>query len=174
MKKIGIDLDTTLNNLSEDWLRLYNEKYNDNLPEFKHWDCTLDVKTECGNKIFDLIKTPNFFYNLKLNDNAYDVIFELSKGFELYIVTAYFSETCVDKTNWVRKHLPYFDIKNIIFCNNKSLLNLDYLIDDGGHNIEGFKQKGIVYDMAYNRYLVDEYTRVKNWLDIKDFFDKEK
>ena len=171
-KKIGIDLDSTLNNLNEVWLDRYNKDYNDNLKEFERWDATYGIKPECGVKIYDYLKEPGFFYNLDIRPNAKRVVDLLSKKYDLYIVTAYQAPTCVDKTNWIAKHLPSIDCRNIIFCNNKSVLNLDYLIDDGPHNILGFKQRGIIFDMLYNRHIKLNATRdrVKGWNEIEKFF----
>lgn len=172
MKKIAIDLDTTLNNLEEVWLNRYNEDYDDNLKEFGHWNVEKNIKKECGIKIYDYLLEPNFFYNLNIKPNAKNVVEKLNNKHELYIVTAYHPATCVDKVKWVNKHLPFFNSKNVIFCNNKSLINADYLIDDGPHNILGFKQKSIIIDMPYNRHvkLNDRRVRVNNWLDIKKYF----
>lgn len=173
MKKIGIDLDSTLNNLTDVWIELYNKDYNDNLEYFLNWDSHNDVKSECGKKIYDYLLIPQLFYNLDINPNAKDVVEFLSKHYKLYIVTAYIPTSCNDKVNWVKKYLPEFDINNIIFINDKSILELDYLIDDGPHNIEGFKGKGIIYDRQYNKYLGDTYTRVENWKQIEKFFVRE-
>jgi 5'-nucleotidase len=173
-QKLGIDLDTTLNNLNEEWLRRYNDDYDDNLKEYPTWDINKWVKPECGEKIFNYLHEPNFFYNLGIRENAKEVFEFLSNYFDIYIVTAYSVDACVDKVRWVEKHLPNFNVENIIFCNDKSVLNLDYLIDDGPHNIVGFKQIGIIYDMSYNRYLKNcDWTilpRVCDWLDIKNLF----
>ena len=175
-QKLGIDLDTTLNNLIDIWLERYNKEYGDKLKEYPTWDIDKWVKPECGKKIFNYLHEPNFFYNLDIRENAKEVIEYLSKHFDIYIVTAYTADTCFDKARWVNKYLPNFDIKNIIFCNDKSVLNLDYLIDDGPHNIVGFKQTGIVYDMPYNRYLENydwlTFPRVYDWMDIKNLFIK--
>lgn len=175
MKKqtLGIDLDSTLNNLDEVWLKLYNHDYNDNLTDWNNWNINEIVKRECGEKIFDYLRIPGFFYSLDIRPNAISVIDKLIEKFDIYIVTAYIPETCVDKTNWIKKYLPKIKPENIIFCNNKGLLNLDYLIDDGPHNIECFKQKGILYNMPYNSYLGDKYTRVNNWLEIEDLLINE-
>lgn len=170
-QKLGIDLDSTLNNLEEIWLKKYNEEYKDNLKEWSTWHIHNHVKPECGKNIFKYLHEPNFFYDLDIRENAKDVFEYLNEYFDIYIVTAYTVDTCVDKVNWVKKHLPTFNIENVIFCNDKSVLNLDYLIDDGPHNILGFKQIGIVYDMSYNINLPSNYLRVKNWLDIKTLFE---
>ena len=96
-----------------------------------------------------------------------------------YIPSAYVAEACLDKVNWIKKYLPNIKTENIIFINDKSLIDLDYLIDDGPHNIQSFSplKEGIIYDMPYNRYLeydaFQKWPRVKNWLEIKELFEKE-
>ena len=169
-RTLGIDLDDTSNNLCDVWIERYNKDYNDNITEFWDWDCTKCVKPECGEKIYDYLSEPLFFYNLGIKDNAREVIDLLFEEFEIYIVTSYRAKTCVDKTNWIKKYLPNIKVENIIFCNNKGLLNLDFLIDDGLHNIEAFKQKAIIFNHAHNKDYNGDEVRVNNWLEIKELF----
>lgn len=175
-RKLGVDLDSTLNNLAEVWLERYNKDYNDNLTQWDCWNVVECVKPECGKKILDYLHEKDFFLNLGVRDNAIDVLDYLSKYFEIYIVTAYSPDVCSDKAMWLKKHFPFIKQENIIFINDKSLLHLDFLIDDGPHNIEDFKYGlPIVYDMSYNEYLEDYnvFPRVKNWLEIKQWFRDE-
>ena len=139
MKKIGIDLDSTLNNLTGVWLNMYNNEYNDNLPYFSEWFMDKEVKRHCGKKIYDYLHLPKLFYDLDINPGARETVEFLSEHYELYIITAYIPSSCLDKVNWVKKHLPNFKIENIVFVNDKSLLELDYLLDDGPLNIISFK-----------------------------------
>lgn len=175
MKSVGIDLDCTTNVMLEPWLDRYNKDYNDNITVMPKWNLQNYVKPECGPKIFDYLHEPGFFYNLDIQKDAIEVIEWLYSNYDVYIVTAYTSDVCVDKTNWIKKFLPFFDVEKIIFCNNKGLLNLDYLIDDGGHNIEAFKQTGIIYDYPHNHELdsVKYPNRVHNWKEVREFFELE-
>lgn len=174
-KKIGIDLDTTLNNMEEVWLQKYNKDYNDNIKFFRNWDIHKEVKKECGEKIYEYIHEPKFFYNLNIKPKAKETIDYLSKHYELYIVTAYTADVCQDKVSWILKHKLKIKEKNIIFINNKGILDLDYLIDDGPHNFDNFKGVGIVMDMMYNKHIKTDYNRVRayNWADVKKFFEIE-
>jgi len=178
-KKLGIDLDTTLNNLNEVWLERYNQDYGDNLTEWIGWDIHNHIKSECGHKIYNYLKEPDFFYNLDIRENAAEVIDYLLEYFEIYIPSAYVAEACLDKVKWINKYLPNIKTENIIFINDKSLLELDYLIDDGPHNIQTFSpfKDAIIYDMPYNRYLDHDgfqtWPRIKNWLEIKELFENE-
>lgn len=175
LKKIGIDLDSTLNNLEVVWAERYNKDYDDNLKDWTKWELDEVVKPECGKKIFNYLREPGFFYNLDIKEGAKDVVDFLSKHYELYIVTAYIPETCLDKANWVKKHNLDVSQKDIIFINDKSLLELDYLIDDGPHNFNKFKGTGILFDMPYNQHLEESPVlyRVKTWKDILEFFIEE-
>lgn len=174
-KSIAIDLDSTLNTLDNEWMALYNKDYNDNIQreDMYDWDIAKYIKPECGDKIQDYLFTPNFFLNLGVQKDSQEVTKFLSNYFDLYIVTAYHWKVCLDKAEWIIKHFPHINPKNIIFCNNKGLIKTDYHIDDGGHNLEAFTGIGLCYDAPWNRYLKDKYPRFKNWLDIKDYFKNE-
>lgn len=175
-KKIGIDLDATLNNLHDTWLELYNKDYNDNLgiSDMIKWDIQDVVKPECGSKIFNYLLNPGLFYDLSIVEGAKEVVEFLAEHYDLYITTAYTAETCLDKTRWVQKQKLSVYKDNIIFINNKSLLDVDYLIDDGPHNFKDFKGIGVIFDMPYNKTLSgDKLVRCKGWHEIKDFFESE-
>lgn len=176
-KTIGIDLDSTLNTLDKDWLDIYNEEYNDHLTvkDIKSWNTYEYVKPECGKKIYEIFNRPGFFRNLGIREHAKEVIEEMiSHGHKIYIVTAYHPEICMDKANWLKEHLPLLDIQNLIFCNDKGRFSGDFLIDDGGHNIEAFASSNpngipLVYDgpCPWNHYLGEKFPRVKSWPDIR-------
>lgn len=174
-KKIGIDLDEVLNNMGDVWLAKYNKDYSDNLPFWSSWNVLECVKPECDSKIYDYLSEPNFFLNLEAKENAFEVIEWLKENFELYVVTAYSKYPLQDKRMWLEKFFPNIPKDNVIFINNKSLLDLDYLIDDGPHNIENFKKTAIIFQKEYNQHLVEtgNYPVVKNWLEIKEYFSEK-
>jgi len=169
---IAVDLDSTLNNLNEVWIKRYNELYSDNLKQFDNWDVTLSVKPECGGKIFDILGEKNFFYNLGIREFAPIVMEYICRYYDVYIVTAYTASTCVDKVKWVEKYLPFFDKKKIVFCNDKHLFNADILIDDAPHNLEAFPNRTVCFDMPYNKNVICDY-RAKDWKDILFIVNEE-
>ena len=118
---IAVDLDSTLNNLNHVWIVRYNQMYNDTLDCFSEWNVLNCVKPECGNKIFDILLSKDFFSNLGMQSGADEVMERLCKEHDVYIVTAYTVTTCVDKVKWIRKYLPFFDIKNVVFWNDSRL-----------------------------------------------------
>jgi 5'-nucleotidase len=166
--KIGIDLDCVLNNLNEKWIDAYNKNYNDTLTieDIHSWDMTKYVKSECGNEIY-------FFLNDKLLEtlsplpDAIDITKELLQKHDLYIVTATHYTNVRVKVEWIKKFFPHIKQNKIIICDNKSLINVDLLIDDAPHNILDFPRKTIVMDYAWNRDLPNKYPRAKNWREIE-------
>jgi 5'-nucleotidase len=166
MLKIGIDLDDTINNLVFVWLSRYNSDYNDNLKidDIKSWD--VGSYSKIGKDFYKYLGDEKLFKSLDINKGAAEVIKILCEVHEVYIVTAnasYNKGVCDDKVNFIKKYMPFFEIKNIIFIQNKSLLNLDILIDDGLHNFEGFKGIKIVFDRPWNRVYNEEHYRIKSW-----------
>lgn len=172
--RIGVDLDTTLNDLEIAWLERYNNEYGDCLtPEdMTAWDVNTYVKPECGMKIYDYLDEPGFFRHLGIKPGAREGMHYLWEHFEVYIVSAAHPNTVADKWGWIREHLPFIPYEHFISLTNKDLLKLDYLIDDGPHNIEQFSGTGIVFDMRYNRHLPSHHPRFSNWQQIRQYFEK--
>lgn len=165
--RIGIDCDDVLNNLVEFWLSRYNSDYNDNIKieDIKSWN--IGDYTKAGKDFYKYLEDGETFKNLSIKDGAAEVIEKLCENNEVYIVTAnasYNTGVCDDKVNFIKKFMPFFPIKNIIFINNKSLLDLDVLIDDGLHNFEGFKGVKIVFDRPWNQGSKNKYDlRINGW-----------
>jgi len=174
--KIGIDMDSVLNNLEEVWLNSYNEIYKDSLKlsDITEWSWHKVVKKECGEKIYDLLKVPSLFQYLSVKKNAIEVVSKLiRKNYDIYVVSASYPENILDKAKWLRKHFPFIDEDKYCFMNHKELLSsLDFLIDDGPHNIEKFPNKIIAFDAPYNQKINrQDVIRVKNWDEIGSYFN---
>jgi 5'(3')-deoxyribonucleotidase len=176
--KIGIDLDDVLNNLVNVWIKKYNKFYNDKLKieDIKTWD--IQEYAKHGIKIFDILKEPGICYNLDPQPNSQKVIDFLQNHADVYIVTATYPDNFLDKVKWLNRYFPSIKINDIIICHNKSLLELDYLIDDNPKNMIGLKGKGILFTKPWNLYLDDleldfDYIRKDNWIDIGKYFAEQ-
>lgn len=98
---------------------------------------------------------------------------------ELYIVTSPYigHRFCeVEKRDWIKKHLPFFPQRDVVFTAHKHLFDVDVLIDDKRENIEKFSEtreygKVIVYAHKYNK-IFDNMSeslciyRHDNWREI--------
>jgi 5'(3')-deoxyribonucleotidase len=172
--KVGIDLDMVLNTLNCKWVRQYNETYNDNLTleDIKSWGIEEYVKPECGMDIFKILAIPGFFKDLEVQPNSQEIVEWLQENYEIYVLSASHYAVCGDKGSWLQEKFPFIPYHNIIFCHNKSLVHLDYLIDDYGKNLETFTGQGLLFDSHHNQ-AENRFPRMKDWLEVKEYFEKE-
>jgi len=177
--KIAIDLDNTINDLMTPWLAWYDEKYDDGLSidDITDWDITRFVN--CGDEIYDFLSIPGSFLNTLIQPGAASVMEWLNDRFDTYIVTACTfngknGRVFEEKSTWIQNHLPFINLRQVIFAHDKSVIDADYMIDDGLHNLRNFRGTGIVFDRPWNRktLIYRIYRRVYNWLDIKWYFDR--
>lgn len=172
---IGIDLDSTINNLETEWFADYNRLYDDCITEeqLTDWNMVHILKQECGTKIFDLL-TPDLFARCAPRQDSVEVVQSLSEKHDVVIVTACFPNTFDAKRDWVRKYLPFLHKDNFIGAFRKELVRMDVLIDDGLHNFcygRNGTKLNIVYDRPWNRvYDTAKWlhipVRVFNWQEI--------
>ena len=172
--RIAIDLDDTLSEFCDSWIGLYNEIYDDNVKpsEVMGWDIENYCKKCTKQELYDLLGIKNFFYEVKPIPYAKTVIDKLKKyGHEVFIVTAYYPSSVIDKVRWLSEYVG-ISHEDIIFCNKKHLIYADYLIDDGAHNHANFCGKSVVYDRPHNQHMREfEYDiRVRDWKEIEIYF----
>lgn len=69
------------------------------------------------------------------------------------------------KLEWLRRNMPWFDLKNFVAIHRKSLLQGDILLDDGPHNIQEWTasaRPAVVFDAPWNKSCKAPH-RVKHW-----------
>ena len=143
--------------------------------------CTEEEKTEYAP---ESMWRDNFFMRLKPMAGAIGAVKKLwdSGLFDIYICSvpvAGLHESYSDKSAWVSRYFPYL-YDRIILCQDKSLLEYDYIIDDNEKWREHAKTKGINPKVrkANQRYhwhkiaedLIDE---VKTDVDFKEIMIKK-
>ena len=103
-------------------------------------------------------------------------------GHELVIATsipeAVHQNAFDDKRKWMRRHFPWFSMKNFIATSRKGLIQGDVLIDDGEHNIKDWVENhnphwspAVVYDAPWNRPTSQAQARVHGWRQILHLID---
>ena len=174
MQRIGIDQDGVVANLHEEWLRRYNYDFNDNLQphQITEWNWHKLTRESCQEKIYTYLDDPEIFANLSVIKGSQEVIYELSKRYEIFFVTAPFNpNNVIPKANWLNKHFPFIPSKNHVFTRNKSIINVDWLIDDKADNFIGLNGEGILFDAAHNQN-EKRYLRMKDWKDVALYFEQ--
>jgi 5'(3')-deoxyribonucleotidase len=99
------------------------------------------------------------------------VLRALVEKYEIFIATAAmeFPNSFGPKYRWLRRHFPFLDPHNFIFCGDKSILLADYLIDDQPRQLLRFHGEGILFTAPHNLE-VSGYRRVNNWLHAEQLF----
>ena len=176
MNKKGIiacDVDWVLAKLTEKWVKYYNTIFGDNLKieDIKSWNILDYVKSEARDFMLNILNIHKFYRDLDVVDNSQRVLEKLSRDYEIIIVTDPFTRMSFkSKYDWLGEHFPFIPARNYVFTGNKSIINADFLIDDGVHNLENFNGYGLLYDAPYNKN-EDRFYKVKNWQDIEHLFD---
>jgi 5'-nucleotidase len=113
----------------------------------------------------------NFFRTMQKNDNSVEVLSELNKKYELFIVSAAmeFPQSLPEKLAWLQEHFTFLTWKQIVFCGSKAVVHGDFMIDDLPHNLERFNGEKFLFSAPHNRH-INHFTRLNNWKEVGDRF----
>jgi 5'-nucleotidase len=173
--RIACDLDDVCACLVEPTLDLYNKEYEDSvtIDNIHTWDMWKYLKPECGVKVYEYIDAVGFFSSLKIFPGCAETLKEIvDSGHEVIIVTATPKKSPTgfyEKSNWVRKNLPFIGFDNIISAKRKDLIRCDILLDDGPHNLEAFPGLTCAFSKPYNMSVKTDY-RVNDWQEFRELF----
>lgn len=109
-----------------------------------------------------------FFRDIHLMPDAQEVIGELYKKYEIFIVSAAteFPNSMSEKLEWLEDYFPYIGWSHTVFCGHKWMIKADYIIDDHEKNLINFTGKGLLFDAPHNQHIVD-FQRVNSWKHIE-------
>ena len=123
----------------------------------------------------------DFLRNMPVIEGAVEGVNRLVEKFHVIIVTARPASTAEETYIWLRKNGFQFHTLLVGNTVDRTLLNIDVLIDDNPHAITGFAMRGglsIVYSQPWNKRLppdADEYIengnimRFEEWSGITRF-----
>jgi 5'(3')-deoxyribonucleotidase len=175
--KIGLDLDSTLNNLDVAWSQWITEHIDPAFTRDRWTKWELHELLPAGRAVYDYLDMTGTFINLVPKEESQAVVRELSEaGHELYVVTACYMKpgrhhVIGEKIEWIAKHFPEIPTHNICIVQNKSLMRLNVLVDDGAHNFEGFSGCPLLFDGPWNRK--DTFwPRVRSWSEAREWFQR--
>lgn len=175
-KRIAIDMDQVLADLTVSFVDLYKTEYNvefDSIEEYLAQKPDFDL-VEVIKELYPLINTYEFFRQIPVMKDAQLVLRELSTDYELYIATAAMEvpNTFQAKYEWLLEHFPFLEPQHFVFCGDKSVIQADYLIDDSIRQLDRFSGTGILYSNSLNEG-DSPYDRVYNWKDVHAYFLNE-
>lgn len=169
---LAIDVDGVVADLHPVWLARYNKDYNDNMTveDWTEWNIENLVKPECGQKIFEYIREPNIYDEVKPIEGALEKIQDLKNYHRIIYVTSSEPSVSGRKYYWLKEHGFVKNRMDYVEALDKTLICARYLIDDDFYNVKNFthgsNRFGILFDQIWNRGQSWKY-RIKGW---KDFY----
>ena len=173
MKRIGIDMDEVIADTLGEVITRYNRDYGtahskSDLVGKRFWET---IPKEHRVKMSEYFVDGSIFEDLPLFDYSQEVVEELTQRYEVFITTAAMEvpSSFNAKFRWLARHFPFLKPSHIVFCGDKSVLAVDYLIDDNVRHFERLQGEGIVFTAPHN---VQEtrYRRVSDWLEVRAMF----
>lgn len=135
--------------------------------EVNNWNLK-GTRAEVIRKYFD---DPEFFKKQKPYPGAQEFVRRLSKKAEIFITTAIPAEAMGIRVSQIKKFFPQITPENIIPVYRKDVINVDFMLDDGGHNILASNAKyPVLLRRPWNQHLtgllaVNTYDEFLNLMD---------
>lgn len=171
MKRIAIDMDDVMADTTSRIVEWYERDFN---VKFNRADLvgkwfTDAIPQEHQPIVQKYSSHPDVFKNLAIIPESQRVIEALCEKYEVFIVTAAiaYPNSYLPKYEWLVKHFPFINIRNVVFCGHKYMIDADYMIDDHPRNLEHFKGKGLLFTTEHNS-LETRFERVDNWFDVEN------
>lgn len=170
---ILIDMDDTIENLLVPWISWLNSKYGTFVKpeEVIDWDIDKFFPTLTRYEVFEPVYTEDFWDMVMPKDGAVEYVKKLiDDGHKVYICTNSNYKTLKSKMDKALfRYFNYLTWSNVIIARDKQMVNADFLIDDGVHNIIGGGYQGILMDAPHNWYFDEKahgVFRAKTWEDV--------
>ncbi len=113
----------------------------------------------------------SYFKRIPIKPNCYAVLKELHKRYEIRVVSCAFAfpNSMNAKLGWLKKHLDFISLNEIIFCGCKADIKGDIMIDDRTENLQKFSGRKYLYTAPHNKG-INRYKRFNSWIDIQNEF----
>ena len=123
--------------------------------------------------VMDRLLSVGFFRNLPVMKDSVDVIREMNKRYEVFIVSAAteFPNSLKEKLEWLEEHFPFLSWRQVVLCGDKRLIKGDYMIDDHVRNLRTFEGKKYLFTSAHNLDIT-EFDRLNDWQEVAEVFLK--
>ncbi len=175
MERVIVDMDEVIADPMGAMISWYNEKYSREVDYQKmlggSW--LRGFPEEHQPMIRERIYAEGFFRHLPVMADSVEVLREINRRYELFIVSAAteFPNSLKDKLEWLLEHFSFLTWKQLALCGDKRLICGDYMIDDHVRNLEHFGGKKYLFTSAHN-ITVTGYDRINNWKEAAEIFLK--
>ena len=168
--RIAIDMDEVMADSLTRHLQLYNDEFGANLrkQDLQGKPLHLTVPEAHRRRIDEIALSDGFFWDLDVMPGCQEVIRQLTERYDVFIVTAAmeFPNSFLPKHAWLQEHFPFLDIRNVVYCGDKSIVDADIMIDDRIRNLEQFEGMRILFSAPHNMN-EKRFLRVNNWKEVR-------
>lgn len=176
---ILVDMDDTIENLTEAWINYANKRFGTavNAADVTTWDPSEAFPTVSHEEMYALLLEDELYETVKPFEDAAHYLQKLiSDGHEVFIVTNSPYQVMKAKMEKVLfRHFPFIDWKHVIITGSKPLIKGDVLIDDGVHNLLGGDYAKLLFTAPHNRSFDAEgngMVRVNCWEETYEVLSK--
>jgi 5'(3')-deoxyribonucleotidase/uncharacterized protein with PQ loop repeat len=171
--RIAIDMDEVIADFRSKHVRAYNEAFNGKLTVGHLGGRPLEevVPESHAEAARQMVLEPGFFADLDEVEGSREVVRQLAERYEVFIATAAMEvpTSFADKYTWLRRRFPFIPPSHVVFCGDKGVLDVDYLIDDTSRHFEHFRGTPLLFSAPHNRD-VTGFRRVDGWDDVRRMF----
>lgn len=117
----------------------------------------------------EYVFTPGFFREAPVMEGSREVLEQLNKKYDLFIVSAAteFPQSLSEKQEWLNEHFPFIQWQQMVFCGSKSIIQADVMIDDHFRNLDPFAGTTLLYSQPHNATQPDgRHRRVHTWAEV--------
>lgn len=168
--RIAIDMDEVIADTLGHVLSAYNEAFGEtltmkDLETHRLEDLVPDDRREALSR---LVLAPGFFRTIPVVPHSQEVVRALTARYEVFIATAAMEvpTSFADKFEWLDEHFPFIPPSHRVFCGDKGVLDVDYLIDDSARQFANFRGTPLLFSAPGNRE-EKGYLRVATWEDVR-------
>jgi 5'-nucleotidase len=173
MERVIIDMDEVIADTMGEMINWYRYKYGKEVDFTKmtagSW--AKGFPAEHLPLIRERLMSPGFFRNLPVMPDSVEVLREMNKVYEIFIVSAAieFPHSLKDKLEWLLEYFPFFTWRQLVLCGDKRMIHGDHMIDDHPRNLVHFPGKKYLYHSPHN-VSVTEYHRLHDWKEAAEIF----
>lgn len=172
MERVIIDMDEVMADTMGAMMEWYKDEYG-NDPDYSKMigSWMLGIPEQHRDVVRERLYSVGFFRHLPVMADCVDVVNEMNKKYEVFIVSAAteFPNSLKDKMEWLNEHFSFLSWRQVVLCGDKRMIAGDYMIDDHTRNLVHFKGKPYLYSTIMNAH-EEGYNRLKNWKEIAAVF----
>lgn len=150
------DVDGVVADLHTPWLQRYNEMSGDSLTVDKivTWHISDYVKPEYRSRMFDILREPDLYKDVKPIPGALEAIQYLRTLHRVVFATSCVKGMADQKWEWLEANgaLPRrYSHKDLVVTTDKALIQGDVIIDDSMEHCLAFNGGAVLFDQPWNR-----------------------